>query len=235
MAWGESSLFQGTVVRSFAGDGKVFREFFQWFDRDDVRNVEGNFIGDEVVDSSDCEGAAKLGPALIYRRDLPFEGIEALKAYFDGNDSVKVDTVRRATRAEILWPSEEEMVQGFRQQYGNVMFEQDFRSDPVWGPAAERGTAWYTARAVVAGARGPAEILSWVSEHPSVKDEVLIEAVKGELVGHGLEVVENLIELFDTHFLGPQSGSIIFEIARQKRESREQYVQKFVKVARRDW
>jgi hypothetical protein len=224
-------IFQGTVLRSFTWRRARGREFFQWFDAGDKRAESGPLVGDEAVDSGAFDGARKLGPALIYCKEVEVKG-DLLSEYFAGNEAVELDKKSRASIAahtDFKWPSDEEYVRGFHEKYSAEFIARNFPPDPVWGGAAEHGVGWFTARAIAKSDTGNVEVLCWLSVEPGDHDDVLLQRVEDYLRGRGLEVIGGLIELFDTHHLRPQSGMILFEIARKTRLDRSEYVERFVR------
>lgn len=226
--------FKGTVVRSFTWSRGRGREFFQWFDVDDARAETGGLAGNEAVDSGTFDGARKLGTALIYCREFEADD-DLLFEYFAGNEAVELDRKSRASFAALTdfeWPSDEEYVRGFHEKYSAEFIARNFPPDPVWGGAAEHGVEWFTARAIAKSDTEIVEVVCWLGAEPGTRDDVLLQRVEDYLRGRSLEVINGLIELFDTHHLRPQSGMILFEIVRKTRFSRSDYVERFVRPSR---
>jgi hypothetical protein len=225
--------FSGTIIRSLAHRGSNYREFFQWFDADLIESTKHPILGDLVVDEYTFEDAPKLGPALIYERQLSAMRVAQFTAYFARNKAIVLDTKRRATVEYIpnfTWPSDEDYVAGFRQIYSSEFLERAFGvPDPVWDWAAMRSFQWLTARAIASRDGENLEVLCWLAESPRVPDADIIRKVAAHLSRHGLEAVPGLIELFESHALRPQSGAIVFEIARTSSLGQEEYIRRFVR------
>ena len=208
--------FGGQTVRSTAKTGRGNREFFQWFDTSASAEA-GTPIGDIAIDSYSFEAAPKLGPCIIYLRELPVASAAEAQRYFDGNVALRADSENRARISNdtgIVWASEQEYIDGFHEMYGDLYSGTDFdpQTNP-WDASAERGHKWYCVRAVAQRDGEYVEVLSWVVESPRTSDELILLGVGDHLIASGFEPLPGQMEIFDTHVRRPNSGMIVFEIA----------------------
>jgi hypothetical protein len=230
----DGSTFSGTIIRSLRRSGSMYREFFQLFDADEIEDIQHPILGNLILDEFAFAGAPKLGPAIIYERAFEEARDSEFVRYFARNKAVVLDAKHRAEVERIpdfVWPSDEEYVAGFHQIYSPELLRQAFpTADPIWDAAAMRSFQWLTARAIVRKGDETLEVLCWSPESPRVPEAEIYRKILKHFFEEGLEVVGNLIELFQSHSLRPQSGTYVFEIARTSSLDVKAYVDRFVQI-----
>jgi hypothetical protein len=102
--------------------------------------------------------------------------------------------------------------------------------DARWDTESAMGRKWLTARAVVLVGDESTEVLCWISAMPDVPTSAIKSQVVTHLQSrHGAVVIPDLIELYDTEYLRPNSPMLLFTIDRKSRLSAEDYLSKYVR------
>jgi hypothetical protein len=219
-----SSTFYGKTVRTIFRQGRSFGQLFRWFDADDDLS---SIAGERIVDVYEFNGAAKLGPAVIYARSLPVPSAESVKAYFDGNTSVLADTAVRSkveNDSTIKWSTEEESIEGFRQIYGASFLENHFGPrDVVWGPATELRYLWMSARVIASRGGVVHELILWLPSREQVTDSERLSTAVVYLGTLGYEVNPAQCEFYETHYLHPEFRMCVFQIGKVSRLDETEY------------
>jgi hypothetical protein len=223
-------LFGGWVVRSYTNRGRSHQEWFAWRAR--ARDVDGADVGEVLLESRPFADAAKLGPAVIYQRDLGVRRDSWLREYFAGNNILASDDRDRAQLANdstIEWSTPEMYAASFDWTYSLEMQRELFGApDPVWDKTSSRGLQWYGVRTIATQGANAFELVSWIGVPPGTADRETTRRVSENLNAAGLEPIAGLVEIYDTHYLRPQEGMVMFQIRRTRSKmSPEEYLDRY--------
>jgi hypothetical protein len=223
-------LFGGWIVRSYTNRGGRHQEWFAWRAR--ARDVDGADVGQVLLESRPFADAAKLGPALIYKRDLGVRRDSWLREYFAGNNILASDNRDRAQLANdqtIEWSTPEMYAASFEWTYSPERQREVFGPpDPVWDRTSSRGLQWYGVRTIAIQASNAFELISWIGVRPGTGDPETTQLVLNNLEEAGFEPVAGLAEIYDTHYLRPQEGMVMFQIRRTRSKmSSEEYLGRY--------
>jgi hypothetical protein len=223
-------LFSGWVIRSYTHSRSSHREWFTW------RSVprDGD-VGDDILDLREFTGAPKLGPAILYRRDLGPQTVSRLREYFAGNNilaSANRDRAQLANDPTIEWSTPEMYAASFEWTYSPERQREVFGPpDPVWDRTSSRGLQWYGVRTIATQASDAFELISWIGVRPGTADPETTQRVLDNLKAEGMEPVEGLVEIFDTYQIRPQEGQVVFQIRRTRSKmSSKEYLDRYWRV-----
>jgi hypothetical protein len=219
--------FSGIIVRSFLRERRRYREFFDWIRDGQIDDPQLRYTGDEIIDYSAFEDVPKRGPALLYFRALPVDAEFSGDRYFGGNlaaGNLDPPVVDPRTEAERL----EQFSTSFPREMAEMLWG---RPDETWDKEAARGTRWLTARAIVESSSETLETLCWLSApREDTVTDISNRAIEF-LASKNMHLLgENLIELYDTHYLRPSSSMLMFEINRRSKLSADEYSDLYVRV-----